>query len=156
MIKILRALIVALCALIILPSVAAVDVKPLSAATKSLISNEYDIKGKRIILYDPQIQTASCVHIQAFYKSLMTAKKNQNIQKYFAIKSYPQRKKSSEKLIKKDGSLSVSRYGNFLMECGPVCIVNLKNNWIYPFPPDKINELGVFELVQVIDALHNK
>ena len=136
-------------------ALAEVQTAPLSAASRSFLKNEYNITNKKIILYSPDLKTDSCAHIQAFYKYLMATKQNPNIQKYFSTKSFPSPKKNAIKSIKKGGKM-ITRYDNFVQECGPVCIVSLKDNWIYQFPPDQVNETGALSLLHAINDLYNK
>ena len=142
------------CAHVALAS-AEIKVLPISNRSKTFLGNEYKIINKRIILYDPSIKTDSCAHTQAFYKYLMATKNNPNIQKYFVTKPFPSAPKNPIKFLKKEDKL-ISRYDNFVTECGPVCIVNLQNNWIYQFPPDHINATGAIELLRTINELYNK
>jgi len=130
---------------------AADQARKLSASSKALIKSEYNIQNKKIILYDASGSNASCAHTGAFFDTILKVDRNPNIMKYYALKKFP-----TLKVKQGSESKAIAAYKTLAQECGPLCIVSLKNNWIYPYPPSEMHEMGIFNFLRVINEFYDK
>ena len=107
--------------------------QPLSALTKDYIQTYHKtVKNKKMVLYEPSFLSASCPYVQAFATAFNKQRQRNDLTSYsfqqqtLSIGPFP----TTEEYNKEAEKLR-----SFAKECGPVCIVNLQKNWIYPIEP---------------------
>ena len=102
---------------------------PLSLELKKYIQQNYKVvKGKKLVLYEPTFLSVNCPYIQVFVQAFKKQRQRSDLSSY----SFQQQILETKAFdTKEEADLAGKQMMNFVNGCGPICIVNLKNNWIY-------------------------
>jgi len=120
---------------------------PLDKDVKEYITQKYKpVSGKKTVIY--ATEKPNCPYGQAFMQSVDKQRKRTDLQKDYAFYGRVlERKASSEK--------EMTQFIKFFNSCGLLCVVSIKNNWIYSIG----NSVGIEEaemLPKMFDSLKSK
>ena len=102
---------------------------PLSLELKKYIQQNYKVaKGKKLVLYEPSFLSVNCPYIQVFVQAFKKQRQRNDLTNY----SFQQQILETKAFDTPEAAdLAGKQMMNFVNGCGAICIVNLKNNWIY-------------------------
>jgi len=118
---------------------------PLNAEIKDYVSKKYKTVGsKKLVLYDEQLAQVNCPHAAAFSKIFNKQRQRNDFRAAYSF----------QKQNHPTSSDTLTPY-NFAKLCGVVCVVSLKNNWIYSIGNSFAEEKAT-ELSKALSALKSK